>query len=58
MGNPYISFLSRDVMFEITYDNIILTGMLITGLFWIVRTIGKDRKRKRNENPTKVQGFG
>ena len=58
MGNPYISFLSRDVMFEITYDDIILTGILITGLFWIVRTISKDRKRKRNENPPKVQGIG
>jgi hypothetical protein len=58
MGNPYISFLSRDVMFEITYDNIILTVILITGLFWIVRTISKDRKRKRNENPIKVRGFG
>jgi hypothetical protein len=58
MGNSYIPFLSRDFMTEITYDNIILTGILITGLFWVIRTISKDRKRKRDENPTKVQGIG
>jgi hypothetical protein len=58
MGNSYLSFLSREVMIEVTYDNIILMGIFITGLFWVIRTINKDRRRKRDENPTKVQGIG
>jgi hypothetical protein len=47
--------LDKDI---ISYSDIILTGIFVTGLFWVIRTISKDRKRKRDENPTKVQGIG
>jgi hypothetical protein len=30
----------------------LLAGVFFTGLFWIVRTIKRDRKEERDKNPT------
>jgi hypothetical protein len=49
--------LLNDIMIEITYDSFILMGILISGLFWIVRTVRKDKEDKKNSNRTKVSNI-
>jgi hypothetical protein len=44
--------LDKDIMLEFSYSDIILTGIFVTGLFWVIRTISKDRKRKTVANKT------
>jgi hypothetical protein len=36
------------------FHGIVLTGILETGLFWVIKTIRKDRKDKRYRNDTNV----
>jgi hypothetical protein len=43
-------------MIELTYDDIITTGLLIIGWFWVIMTLEKDREEKRNSNPTRISG--
>jgi hypothetical protein len=41
-------------MFALGYSDIILTGIFFTSIFWVIRTLRKDRKRRKDENPTVV----
>jgi hypothetical protein len=36
------------------YESIVLTGILGTSLFWVIRTIRKDKQDKFNKNDTTV----
>lgn len=40
------------------FKTILLAGMLGVAIFTLYRAIKKDRKKKRDENPTGVSGVG